>query len=417
MLKTLGDVIQRLVEREREHADKFALSNHPVIIGDMYEGIARSVADKTLLPVGDFRVVKGQIRNSKGATSRQIDCMVVEGTGEQVPNTDWHIYPIDRVVAVFEIKKTLYKDDLLDALNLMSDLWTRIAEPKAIDAGLLRDAWRQIHGTELPTRSELKGLSPNDQLLFHALTVEANLPVRIVWGFHGYADESNLRKGLVDLLDEQVKKGPAPFGPVAMPNLVISNGASLIKLNGMPYGAPLRDGWWRVIGSRHQRPLDVLLELLWTRFTYYFGASNVVFGEDRTLDAVTALFETRPQQKDGLTGWELSAFPTSVEEIDDIAWEPTRVSAVEAALIKRLGDCEAVAMSDPDVRLAVAAAGTTLETVVERLQAARLVYVRDGVIRLLTTECECALVEGIGYVAAENKTGRLTRWIRERRRP
>jgi hypothetical protein len=49
--------------------------------------------------------------------SRQIDVMVVHGDGERIPHTDHWIYPVNKVIAVIEVKKSPYKKDLADALG------------------------------------------------------------------------------------------------------------------------------------------------------------------------------------------------------------------------------------------------------------------------------------------------------------
>jgi hypothetical protein len=200
--------------------------------------------------------------------------MVVHGDGERIPHTDHWIYPVNKVIAVIEVKKSLYKKDLADALELLADFSRRIAEPKSIQVNLLRDAWRGIHGTELPSRDGLRVLPEPDQMLYHLLVVEATQPVRVVLGFEGYRSERALRAGLVDALTERPQgRG---FGPMALPSLVLARESSLIKLNGMPFVGPYDSarGAWYFYGSRGVNSMQSLLELPWTRLNYYFGASS-----------------------------------------------------------------------------------------------------------------------------------------------
>src|SRR5687768_8499907 len=95
---------------------------HQGMIGAMYEGLARKVTAESIFRGLDLRVVEGKIKNGVGTYSRQIDCMIVVGDGEKIPNVEQYIYPPDRVVAVLEIKKTLNKAELADAMNLLENV-------------------------------------------------------------------------------------------------------------------------------------------------------------------------------------------------------------------------------------------------------------------------------------------------------
>ena len=52
-----------------------------------------------------------------------------------------------------------------------------------------------------------------------------------------------------------------------------------------------------------------------------------------------------------------------------------------------------------------------LENIIRHLSNERLVYVEDGKIKLLTKECKCVIVPGVGYVAADDYDGRLMQWL------
>ncbi|MBY0432908.1 MAG: hypothetical protein K2U26_02240 [Cyclobacteriaceae bacterium] len=52
---------------------------------------------------------------------------------------------------------------------------------------------------------------------------------------------------------------------------------------------------------------------------------------------------------------------------------------------------------------------------VEGLVATGLVYIDScKELRLLTENCQCMSVPGVGFVGADNKTGKLTRWLERR---
>lgn len=417
MIKTVGGLLEKLVQVERQKLAEFSIVNHPGLIGDMYEGLAREITQAALSPASDLRVVKGKITNSKGDYSRQIDCMIVHGEGEQLPYTDHWIYDVKDVIAVVEVKKSLYGADLADGIDLMADLSRRIYQPKSMPSNLLRDAWASITGSALP--DDPSGLPLGEKYLYHSLVIEANLPVRIVLGFDGFASEAGLRNALVKLLDA-TDSGGIPLVPLALPSLVLCRDASLIKLNGMPYGAPFwpKKGSWGFMGSRGVKPLHVLLELIWTRLTYYFGVAPSVFGDDLDLEAVNLLLKGRPVAAGDHIAWALDAVNATDAELaaaaKDKPWQPAILSKAGFIVVSRLCSDEIVNLGDPEFWHFLASEGTTIERLVTELRDARLAAVTDGKLELLTDECACVIDPELGYVAAENKSGRLQRWVAKR---
>lgn len=81
--------------------------------------------------------------------------MIVEGEGEPIPYTDKFIYDISQVIAVLEIKKNLYKDELVDSYNKMHRIY-KISDPDITNMKGMRDAFRHIMKKELPTYEELE---------------------------------------------------------------------------------------------------------------------------------------------------------------------------------------------------------------------------------------------------------------------
>jgi len=420
MIKTLGDLLEELVQVERKKLEEFSIVKHNGLIGDMYEGLAREVTQRALSPAADLRVVKGKITNSKGEFSRQIDCMIVHGEGKQLPYTDHWVYDVKNVIAVMEVKKRLYGDDLADGLDLMADLQSRICEPRPMPSNLLNDAWRSITGSVLPDR--LSSLTFEEDALYRLLVVEANLPVRILLGFEGFVSEGGLRDALVGLLDARLKAagdGGVPLGPLSLPNLVLCRSASLIKLNGMPYIGPFwpDSGTWGFIGSRGVKPLHVLLELIWTRLTYCFGASDSIFGEDLDLEAVNLLLKGRPTR----AGWAVDFLKATdaelAEGMSDQPWQPAFLSKAGYVVVNRL--ChddpeEPVELGDPALHQFLEGEGMTIDSLVKELKDARLAAVTGNRLVLLTAECACVIDPELGFVAGENKSGRLQRWVLKR---
>lgn len=420
MIKTFGDLLESLVESEKKKLADFSMVKHPGIIGDMYEGLARHVAAQALRPTVDLRVVKGKIINSKGDLSRQIDCMIVKGEGRQLPYTEHWIYKIEDVIAVIEVKKSLYGADLADAVDLMADLWRTIYEPHEMRGNLLRDAWTSTTGSQLP--DDPTSLSLQHEHLFHTLMLEANLPLRIILGFDGFVSERGLRNSLVDLLNSRIEASGgrgARMSPVSMPNLVLCRSASLIKLNGMPYSGPFwaDTGRWGFMASRSTKPMHVLLELLWTRLNYYFDAPASIFGDDLDLECVSLLFDARIGREAERLGWAIGIVAATDSELAaavDKPWQPATLTRAAFEIVNSLCSDVNVLVSNADLLAFIQAEGTTIDAVVKELNDARLAVCVDGRLELLTDECGCVIDPELGFIAAENKTGRLTRWVTKR---
>ena len=116
MIKTIADLLRELMVKEAAELDEEPVKHGPTI-GAMYEGLARDILDRAIPAELDVRVVDGFIEGVDGILSPQIDAMIVTGEGRQLPYTSNFVWPIADVIAVFEVKKTLYADDLADAFG------------------------------------------------------------------------------------------------------------------------------------------------------------------------------------------------------------------------------------------------------------------------------------------------------------
>lgn len=420
MIRTLGELLHKFIEHEQQILQGYSFIEHPGMIGDMYEGLTQEFARRALPPGSDLRVVTGKIINSKSELSKQIDCMLVEGEGHKIPHTDHYIYPTQQIVMIIEVKKKLNKENLISALELHRNYWSHIYEPKAMPANLLCDAWRSIHGTELPTRSELRQLSLESQSLYHALLIEANMPVRVIFGFDGYKTEKGLRDGLLDIIEEMMKKEKAPFSPVSLPSLIVSGDISITKFNGMPFVAPYDHTAhsWTFYGSRPVRAIEQFLEFLWTRISYYHNCPSDLFGDDLTMAIGHGFISARPAfEAQRQIGWHFDIIPLITEASLPVEcnWSPHVLSLAEFVVLNELLKGNVVNPSDTNLTKFLTEQGVTIDEVAKLLQAKRLAYLGGQQFRLLTKECMCAIDSELGYCAGENVSGRFTRWIERRR--
>ena len=145
--------------------------------------------------------------------------------GKRCPYTDKHAYFLDDIIAVTEVKKTLYTDKLIESHdNLSSIMELKPSRGRRIMATVHR-AFKDLTGRAVP--SDLSTLPPMLLSIYHILVVEAGWPLRIALGFRGFANETTFRKGIIDFLTQHVKK--VGYGPMSLPSFIIGPNAAAIK--------------------------------------------------------------------------------------------------------------------------------------------------------------------------------------------
>jgi len=415
MITTVADLLQALIEQEKVVLARQPELNHAPMLGDMYEGLARHILDKAIFNGLNLRVCEGKIRDSQGNLSGQLDCMIVEGEGEQLPFTEHFLYDISRVIAVVEVKKTLYGAGLADSFFHLLGVKHQPITPDTRKISLIRDAWRSIMRRNLPTKEEMSALSAEEAMIRGVLMREAHYPLRIVLGYSGYTSEYELRTGLLFFLGKQITPNngkPTPgFGINSFPNQIICGQASILKLDGMPFGVPLlREGYWAFLASQPNKPIHALLELLWTRLAYTYKLPAAIFGEDLEWETVNPLLDAKWHSQ----GWEYRSIELSEDELAQgvsvVEWQPAIVSHAEFVVLNVLCKEEKVSSNDQDLIKWLTEQNTSFDEIARGLNEKHLAYLKNGDIVLLTDGCVCGILPDGRYMAGENKTGRLLRW-------
>jgi len=309
MLHIVADLLQALARKEAEMLAAYDIAHAPTI-GAMYEGLTSKVLNAAMPPSLDLRVVSGFVTAGKGKTSGEIDCMVVRGTGEVIPNTSKYKWPVQDVVAVVEVKKTLYSAGLADAYETLRDarniFRTQVREVgsqgPARDVSAVYEAFRNITGRTLTTFAEVEALPERLRLMFHTLVAELISPVCVMFGYQGFASEKNFRDSFSQFLAE--RRTQHGYRVLGMPQLCISNGYSLVKLNGYPIFAPMvNDEWWPILASSTTNPLQFLLAQLWFRIESFVGCATP--WDTLSLDnSLTPFLSARVIEADGQIGWQ-----------------------------------------------------------------------------------------------------------------
>ncbi len=401
----------------------YGVIKHPGLIGGMYEGLTKKVLEKSVFDGLGLKVAAGIIRNKKGDFSGEIDCMLVVGDGEMLPNSDKYIYESDKVVAVIQVKKNLYSKDVKDSYeNLKSVIdVTEERDGEEFHGRLTRDAYRSIVMKELPSREELGSLPLHENLLYHILLLEAFYPARIVWGYNGFKSHKHFRDSLVDYLASNISSSPDQiingYGPLNLPSLIMCEDYSLIKCNGMPFSFALENGWWSVMVSSNRNPVYFFLEVIWTRLQYMFKLSADIFGEDLEVDQVFFYLGCRPVEKEGRSGWEYFYIPIPDKQLEEVLlvkdWEPVELNKAQFIVVNALCHVRkeiSYEENEEFSRVLMKEGVDNIYTFVDDLCKTGLVYSKAGKIGLLIDSCGIASIGGKMY-AGENKSGRFSRWV------
>lgn len=415
MIVTVSDFLQSLMEKEKELIKKYEIVGHAPTIGDMYEGLTAELLNKSLFKELDIRVAAGKIRNGEGEYSNEVDCMIVEGEGDKIPYTEKYIYDISQVIAVLEIKKNLYKNDLIDSYNKMHKIY-KIGDQTKIELNGLRDAFRHIVKKELPNYEDVVSLPFHEQMIYHSLLIEETLPVRIIFGYYGYKTEFSLREAYYKFISDNMEGDTAKgYSPVTFPDLIVCGSNSLIKLDAMPYVGFIDDNdFWNFYASSNQNPLLLLLEVIWTKLSYKYKINSSIFGEDLEFETLHPFMSGKAIEVNGEMGWECRYKYISPKNLNDdiikFNWEPEELTEQEAIIITWLCRHGVLNVNTPSFEKWLSIEGIILEDIVLSLKEKGLAHFENGELGLLTDKCQVVIVDGKWY-AAENKTGRLTNWL------
>jgi hypothetical protein len=419
MIHTVADFLGQLKDVEVARLDEIDIQHGPTI-GDMYEGLSADLLRRAVPELLGLQIVEGFVTDGQGARSGQIDCMLVRGEGERVPYTDAFVWPVKDVIAVFEIKKTLYYNDLVDAfakLRTVKDLdrtykGSLAGASGTVDISSARRAFAETTRVVAPAYERLDSLSLNHQLIFHTLVSEQLSPVGIVIGYHGYASEHAFRESLLTHLREQLYT--QGYGPGSFPQLMISGQFSLGKANGQPYSARMHGEWWPFYFSTRVNPILLLLEYVWTRLDLEFGIGGL-WGNDLALEKMNPYLLARGVEEDGRLGWRQEWVDLDENKLaasDELEpWNPEFLTAEEFVIISRLCEGHRVFFDDAELLGYLAEEGVDSEGIKERLLDTGLVAMAGNEMELITDRCQPAILPDGRFAAGEDNTGRMSRWL------
>ena len=419
MITSIAKLLRELMLKEAEELDQDPITHAPTI-GDMYEGLTRDLLDRAIPPSLNLRIVHGFIEGHDGALSQQVDAMLVTGEGRELPFGAGHVWPIGKVIAVLEVKKNLFGADLRDAFTKLRSVMhmheahlRNMAEPlpeirPAFHAfarltGLYPRDWRAVQN--LP-----------DELshIFRTLVSEQLAPVRIVIGYHGYANELSLREGLYKYLDDHHMA--AGFGVISLPNLIICRGNALLKMNGQPYGGPIEGDWWHLAVSNAENPLRLLIELIWTRLSNEFGIA-LPMDDTLQMERLAPFLSVRFVRRGAEVGWEYRFNTLKSEQLAAVepwTWAPDPADGNETVFLQILATRGEIDVRDAEYREFAAKEGFDPDALVAGLVKRRiLAWCDEHTVRLIDGGTLITAVLPDGRVVHTSQADPLQLWLEE----
>jgi len=417
-MHVLSELLKKISDREKAILNNFPIEHAPTI-GKMYEGLTKQLLKESKLDEYGVNVVSGFIQVS-GERSGQIDCMIVVGNGSRIPHTDDFVYPIDRVLAVIEVKKNLFATEMSEAYHHLNDTLrlSRLAykhqeDEKTLQFSTARPAleYLDLFGEVAPHYDENHLLPLHKRVIYHALVRDSLTPVRIAIGYNGYRSEEGFRRGVGGLYNNNANK--EGYGVINMPNLMISDGFSIVKTTGLPYrGFWDEEGGWGWLASSSSNPLLLILELLYDRIELALNV-EIDRGPDLEDEVLYPLMLARPVQLEQQVGWSYGIItaPLPKDEPRSREWAPLEISEYQKQLLDLLYTEGELSGDDPSlVRFKSIHAVADVYEFVRPLLDARLLVNSNGTLSIAPVEILIVSVAGKWYCASE-KDGRFQQWL------
>ena len=254
------------------------------------------------------------------------------------------------------------------------------------------------------------------EMIYHELMMARIVPIGIILGYGGFKTEYNLREGIYKfLLSNPNTKG---VGVGGFAQLTTTGQHSIIKLNGQPFNGVVQNGWWPFLGSARVPSIKLILELIWTRLSEDYGLSGL-WGDDRDIEAISPCISAKAVKKEGVAGWEYQFEEVSAAILTasppDIPWKPVFLNQQQGTILLRLCLGRTESIDDSSLVDYIKEHDQSVEEFVSEMLDTGLVAMRGSEFVLTTEHCQMMTLPDGRTVAAENNTGRLTRWVMEQR--
>jgi len=412
MYKTISDFLFDLAKREKEASNKHRISHAPTI-GNMYEGLTEKILRKVIPDHIDLRIAKGFISDPSDSNklSDEIDLMIVFGGGERIPNTDKHIYPCDRVLALIEVKKNLYSKDLKSAYENVSSI-REFEKHQFVNKSALRSSFEKITKVKFPEDGNIRHLSEFSQVVAISLFKKLTQPLRVVMGYNGFKSEQSLRESFLNFIKLNTKS--LGYAPHDIPNLIVCWPFSLVKAFSDPYTFPRVGSEWLFLASYSQNPILIFLELLFNKIAILTNI-RYNFDENDHEESLNPFISGSLGGDEARKGWNYRQYniPDFTEQSQggslSSQWSPEVISESENVILTIL--CARNKIDKSEVLEMSANMGDSIDLAISSLLERSLLCESERSYFLSTCKLEIVTMPDGNFYAGENCDGRLSRWF------
>jgi len=405
IIKNTSSIIEAIINEEKRKIELFEIKiKHAPTIGKQYEGVTIKSLEKALPKELNLHITSGFIINSEGELSGQIDCMISKNTGILLPGTtNDYVYKIEDVLAVIEVKKNLFINDLIDAffhLQEVKDLKKSSSDLPSGETRIIFETFSKATGRMIKSYSEVDKINDSNlEYIFHGLVAQFQHPLRIIIGYDGFKTEETLRNKFHDFLIDK-NKG---FGPFSYPDLIICGNSCLLKLNGEPYNPIMLNGYFEFFASCSNNNIQILTELLISRIDRFSPFDFI--GDDNIEPIKPFICAKLNIEKEG---WDFLVHGINEFEVNTI-WKPFEISEEAFNLILEL-------FKMPELKLSICsdlfqAVLKSNKLIIEELLNTNCIVRNDTDIFLIASILKCVKTKDSKFLIGEDKFGYFTNWL------
>ncbi|WP_272653882.1 MULTISPECIES: DUF6602 domain-containing protein [unclassified Providencia] len=343
MIRNSADLLEKFIDEERKHVQKQKMPHMPTL-GNAYEKITQcGLSERFVLPDNlDLKVVSGFIKIGEDVISGQIDCMLVTGDGEKYGLTDNYYYDIENVLVIFEVKKTLNKNELIAAYEHLSEIKQKTYDyfyAELYDSLLENPSEKVIENYHKIIDKICNEKSDDvNTVVLNNLNLESILPLHIIHGYDGYTTEKGFRTGFLNFLEERL--GKEGYGIASLPNLIMVDDFTITKATGFPYLA-LYENKYTPIVSSNIYSCWIMLELIWDKIARYFNINLLYQDENLDLEKFIPLVSAKLLRNNNSFGWEFISHEFSIKTLARIrenmkCWEPLKISKAALSILSEM---------------------------------------------------------------------------------
>tara|TARA_R110002110_G_C13467715_1_gene719483 strand:+ start:9683 stop:11023 length:1341 start_codon:yes stop_codon:yes gene_type:complete len=421
----LSDIISNFIEFEIEKCKKFPYNHNPTL-GDMYEAITEGAIDQIIPVKFNLKIVSGFIYDEYGFQSRQIDRMLVVGDGKRIGRTNSYEYNINDVLVIFEVKKSLNKNELSDAYELLSAISrayknsfeARISNKDEINIMYAAKSFSQITGRPEPAEYyDIKFMNQEEALIFYTLVRDTYAPISIVHGYGGYKTEKGLRDSFISFLKSKINS--ECFGTPCIPNLTSSAPFSIVKTTGMPFKAKLiQEDYWPIVSSTRTNTMYLMIEIIWTKLSLVFNY-RMPWGIDLESDVMALLLSGKYacNEENNSEGWRYKFESIQENELKDNIckedWEPPIVPNIFYKLVQNISICGDLNVESEYFKCHVVESSRSEEEIIKELIGTNILTFdkNTGNISIIGKELYFVQVSDNSWAIYDDKS-RLSQWCK-----